>query len=271
MWDQTVRAVNKGWTMDEIASRVTLPALYDQDYLTSERYGVTEHHLRQIYTGLRGWFDGEESKLFPLEPDERFARLIAGFGGRDEVARQASAALDGDEIRWGVELATWLARSPGASQADKDLLARGLRLVAERTPAANIRNWAITRARHLDGQTPMDRFMTHTFGAKSIAHAASTDLVHTLRVLLDPARAAGVSAHLCITVDGEAAGLMVRNCVAVPTDGRGAAATASMTRATFVSVLSGKKKWSEADIEVTGDASVVDAVRGCLDHPCLPA
>jgi hypothetical protein len=44
-----------------------------------------------------------------------------------------------------------------------------------------------------------------------------------------------------------------------------------MTRATFVSVLSGKKKWSEADIEVTGDASVVDAVRGCLDHPCLPA
>jgi hypothetical protein len=80
-----------------------------------------------------------------------------------------------------------------------------------------------------------------------------------------------VSAHLCITVDGEAAGLMVRNCVAVPTDGRGAAATASMTRATFVSVLSGKKKWSEADIEVTGDASVVDAVRGCLDHPCLPA
>jgi alkyl sulfatase BDS1-like metallo-beta-lactamase superfamily hydrolase len=271
MWDQTVRAVNKGWTMDEIASRVTLPALYDQDYLTSERYGVTEHHLRQIYTGLRGWFDGEESKLFPLEPDERFARLIAGFGGRDEVARQASAALDGDEIRWGVELAAWLARSPGASQADKDLLARGLRLVAERTPAANIRNWAITRARHLDGQTPMDRFMTHTFGAKSIAHAASTDLVHTLRVLLDPAHAAGVSAHLCITVDGEAAGLMVRNCVAVPTDGRGAAATASMTRATFVSVLSGKKKWSEADIEVTGDASVVDAVRGCLDHPCLPA
>ena len=271
MWDQTVRAVNKGWTMDEIASRVTLPALYDQDYLTSERYGVTEHHLRQIYTGLRGWFDGEESKLFPLEPDERFARLIAGFGGREEVARQATDALDADEIRWGVELATWLARSPGASQADRDLLARGLRLVAERTPAANIRNWAVTRARHLDRQTPMDRFMTHTFGAKSIAHAASTDLVHTLRVLLDPARAAGVSAHLCITVDGEAAGLMVRNCVAVPTDGRGAAAVASMSRATFVSVLSGKTKWSEAGIEVTGDVSVVDAVRGCLDHPCLPA
>ena len=271
MWDQTVRGINKGWTMDEISSRVTLPALYDQDYLTSERYGVTEHHLRQIFTGLRGWFDGEESKLFPLEPSERFARLIEGFGGRDEVARQSSAALDNDEIRWGVELATWLVRSAGCSVRDRELLARGLRLIAERTPAANIRNWAITRARHLDGQMPMDRFMVHSFGAKTIAHAASTDLVHTLRVLLDPARAEGLETHICIVVDGEAAGLRLRNCVAVPTDGSGAAGTASMTRSTFVSVLSGRTKWSEADITVTGDASAVDAVRRCLDHATLPA
>ena len=271
MWDQTVRAINKGWTMDEIAARVALPPLYDQDYLTSERYGVAEHHLRQIYTGLRGWFDGEESKLFPLEPGERFARLIEGFGGRAEVARQASAALDSDDIRWGVELATWLVRSDGATDADRGLLARGLRLVAERTPAANIRNWAITRARHLDGQTPMDRFMTHSFGAKTIAHAASVDLVHTLRVLLDPAKAEGVSAHLRIVVDGEAAGLLVRNCVAVPTDGTDAAGEASMTRATFVAVLSGKQKWSEADIAVSGDASVVETVRRCLDHATIPA
>jgi alkyl sulfatase BDS1-like metallo-beta-lactamase superfamily hydrolase len=271
MWDQTVRAINKGWTMDEIATRVALPPLYDQDYLTSERYGVAEHHLRQIYTGLRGWFDGEESKLFPLEPGERFARLIEGFGGRAEVSRQASAALDSDDIRWGVEMATWLVRSDGVTDADRGLLARGLRLVAERTPAANIRNWAITRARHLDGQTPMDRFMTHSFGAKTIAHAASVDLVHTLRVLLDPAKAEGVSAHLRIVVDGEAAGLLVRNCVAVPTDGTGAAGEASMTRATFVAVLSGKQKWSEADIAVSGDASVVDTVRRCLDHATIPA
>lgn len=271
MWDQTVRGINKGWTMDEISSRVTLPALYDQDYLTSERYGVTEHHLRQIFTGLRGWFDGDESKLFPLEPSERFARLIEGFGGRAEVALQSSAALDSDEIRWGVELATWLVRSAEATQADRDLLARGLRLVAQRTPAANIRNWAITRARHLDGQTPMDRFMVHSFGAKTIAHAASTDLVHTLRVLLDPVKAEGLETHVCFVVDGEAAGLRLRNCVAVPTDGAGAAGTASMTRSTFVSVLSGRTKWSDADITVTGDSAAVDAVRRCLDHAALPA
>ena len=109
LWDQTVRGINKGWTMDEVAAKVALPALYDQDHRTSERYGVGEHHVRQIYAGLRGWFDGEESKLFPLRPEERFEKLIAGFGGRGEVAKQATAAFDADDVRWGMELATWLA------------------------------------------------------------------------------------------------------------------------------------------------------------------
>ncbi len=266
LWDQTVRGINKGWTMDEVAAKVALPALYDQDHRTSERYGVGEHHVRQIYAGLRGWFDGEESKLFPLQPHERFEKLIAGFGGRGEVAKQASTAFDADDVRWGMELATWLARSTEATTADKELLARGLRLIAERTPAANIRNWAITRARHLDGQTPMDRFMKHSFGARAIASVSSTDLIHTLRVLLDPARAEGLRAHVRFAVDGESTGLLLRNCVAVPTDGRDAAVEVAMTRTTLAAILSNKQLWSAADIRVTGDSAVVDAFRNCFDH-----
>ena len=266
LWDQTVRGINKGWTMDEVASRVALPALYDQDHRTSERYGVGEHHVRQIYSGLRGWFDGEESKLFPLQPHERFEKLIAGFGGRGEVAKQATAAFDADDVRWGMELATWLARSTEATTADKELLARGLRLIAERTPAANIRNWAITRARHLDGQTPMDRFMKHSFGARAIAHVPSTDLIHTLRVLLDPARAEGLRAHVRFIVDGESAGLLLRNCVAVPTDGKDASVEVAMTRTTLAAILSNKQLWSAADITITGDSAVVDTFRNCFDH-----
>jgi alkyl sulfatase BDS1-like metallo-beta-lactamase superfamily hydrolase len=269
LWDQTVRAINKGWTSDEIASRVTLPAMFDVDYLTSERYGVAEHHVRQIHAGLRGWFDGDESKLFPAPPEERLEKLIAGFGGREAVARQAAGAFDTDDVRWGIELATWLARSADATEGDRKLLARGLRLVAERTPAANIRNWAITRARHLDGQTPMDRYMRHSFGSKAVAHVPSTELIHTIRVLLDPAKADGVRAHLCLAVDGESAGLLVRNCVAVPTDGRAADATASMSRSTLLAILSGKQKWSAADIVISGDVAVADVVRGCFDHDGL--
>ena len=269
LWDQTVRGVNKGWTMDEVASRVVLPGLYDVDYLTSERYGIAEHHVRQIYSGLRGWFDGDESKLFPVEPEERYGRLVKGFGGRAEVARQAAEAFDGDDVRWGVELATWLVRSEGATTADRELLARGLRLIARRTPAANIRNWAVTRARHLDGQMPMDRFMRHGFSPKTVAHAASADLVHTLRVLLDPVAASGVDAHVRFVIGDEVAGLHVRNCVAVPTDGSGATAEVRMDRQVFLSVLSGKTAWPDAAMDVTGDAAAVESVRGAIEHDAI--
>jgi alkyl sulfatase BDS1-like metallo-beta-lactamase superfamily hydrolase len=270
MWDQTVRGINKGWTADEIATRITLPEMYDVDYLTSERYGVAEHHVRQIYTGLRGWFDGDESKLFPVEPAARYGRLIAGFGGRAEVASQAAKALSDDDIRWATELATWLVRSEGATQDERNLLAQCLRVIAERTPAANIRNWCITHARHLDGSFPMDRYMVHNFNPKFLAESAATGIVHSLRVIIDPDKIEGMNHHIAFTVGDETCGLHVRNCIAVPTNGWGAQSLITMSRDIFMGVVSGRLPWSEAfaagDITVSGDIAAVDQFRTSLEN-----
>ena len=270
MWDQTVRAMNKGWTMDEIASGVTLPALYDEDYLTSERYGVVEHHLRQIYIGLRGWFDGDESKLFPLEPLERHSKLIDGFGGRAEVARQSQDALAKNDIRWATELATWLVRSEGATTSDKELLAACLRVIAQRTPAANIRNWAITRARHLDGSSSMEHFNNHNFWSNTLETTSSTDLIHTLRVLLEPSKAEGINHHVAFHVGAEICGLHVRNCVAVPTDGSGAQSVVTMSQKTLHAVMGRGGSWSslaaDGSIALSGDAVMIDRIRLAIDN-----
>lgn len=269
LWDQTVRGINKGWTTDELAWRVRLPDLYDVDYLTSERYGVAEHHVRQIHSGLRGWFDGDESKLFPLEPVDRLARLIEGFGGRTVVREKVSAALAADDVRWALEMATWLARSEGADQADRDLLAASLRTVAERTPAANIRSWALTRARALDGTTPMDRYFEHRFNPRLLGHVDTPTIVATLRVLVDPALIEGIDHHVAFVVDGDECGLHVRNCVAVPTNGWGATSMVRTTRAVLLAVLAGKTTWSSAvadgSLTVTGDTAVVDRIRAAFE------
>lgn len=270
LWDQTVRGINKGWTMDEIASRVTLPELYDVDFYTSERYGIAEHHVRQIFTGLRGFFDGDESKLAPLEPEERYSRLVEGFGGRSEVARQCEVALAANDLRWATELGTWLVRSRGVTDEDKKLLASCLRMIAERTPAANIRNWCLTRARHLDGSFPMDRFMQHSFNPKFVANSPAANLVHTLRVLLEPAKVEGVDHHIAFVIGDEEAGLHIRHCVAVPTNGWGATSVVRMTKQTFIEVLCGKTMWSDAqkrgDINVSGEDALVDSIRKAFEN-----
>ena len=271
LWDQTVRGINKGWTADEIAHRVKLPDLYDVDYLTSERYGVAEHHVRQIFAGLRGWFDGNEEKIFPEEPSVRHEKLIAGFGGRDTVRAQVTVALESDDVRWATEMATWLARSDGATDDDRSLLASCLRVIARRTPAANIRNWAITRARHLDGSFPMDRFMQHNFNPKFLADAPATGLIHTLRVLLEPSLVKGINHHVAFTVGDETCGLHVRNAVAVPTDGWGAQSVVTVPRETLLAVLSGRKKWRDevaaGTVRISGDTDAVMTICAAFDHP----
>jgi len=72
--------------------------------------------------------------------------------------------------------------------------------------------------------------------------------------------------HIRFVVDGEPAGLLLRNCVAVPTDGAGAVVEVAMTRTTLVAILSTKQAWSAANIEVSGDRGAVDTFRGCFDH-----
>ena len=269
MWDQTVRATNAGMTSTEIAEAVDLPETFDDDYLTSELYGVVEHHVRQIRTGLFGFFDGDEANLFPTPPRERTARLIAGFGGREAVRKQVDDALKQDDARWALELGSWLVRSDGAEEADRSLLARALRMVAQRTSAANIRNWCITRARVLDGTANVARLKNVHLRKPTLLSAGYDKAVHILRVLLVPERAEHINTKLKFDLDGKTTGLHIRNFVAVPYSGTDADATVAGTLDAWANVLSGSATLNAAQqdgsLTITGDVNGALRALRCFD------
>jgi alkyl sulfatase BDS1-like metallo-beta-lactamase superfamily hydrolase len=101
----------------------------------------SEHHVRQIYNGLFGWFDEDESKLFPTPSPERVQKLIAGFGGKPGVRAAIDNALNESDYRWAIELSNWLVRcelnslgrADAGEQEDRDRLAQSLRGVAQST------------------------------------------------------------------------------------------------------------------------------------------
>jgi alkyl sulfatase BDS1-like metallo-beta-lactamase superfamily hydrolase len=256
-------------TSTEIAESVDLPETFDGDYLTSELYGVVEHHVRQIRTGLFGFFDGDEANLFPTPPRERSARLIAGFGGRDAVRKQVDEALTHDDARWALELGSWLVRSDGAEDADRALLARALRMVAQRTSAANIRNWCLTRARVLDGTANVARLKNVHLRKPTLLSAGYEKSVHILRVLLVPERAKNVDMKLKFVLDGNTTGLHIRNFVAVPYSGVDAQATITGTLDTWTNVLSGSTTLTAAiadgSLSVSGDSDGAVAALRCFD------
>ncbi len=245
MWDQTVRGVNKGLTHGELIEFVQLPESYGTSYFQTQFYGLVEHHVRQIHTGLRGWFDGDTAQLFPVPPVERAQRLIDGFGGVGEVRAQVDAALADDDLRWALELASWLVRLDPECGEDRGRLASALRAIGQRTTAANIRNWCLTRALELDGHLDVSRFRRHRFSGGQLATADAGELVHILRVMLDPARCGGAERHLRVQFPDGAAGLHVRNGVAAPTDGDGAELVLEIDRRVWGDVLNGRRMITE--------------------------
>ncbi len=269
LWDQTVRHTNRGLTGPELAHAVRLPDHCDDDHLTGEFYGVTEHHVRQIRSGLFGFFDGDESQLFPLPPADRAARLIAGFGGADRVRLEARTAIDGDDLRWALELSSWLVRADGATADDRGLMATALRTVAQRTSAANIRSWCLTRALGLDGVIDMSRLRTHRLQRAQVS-ADPIASVHVLRVLLDPDAAASLDIRLAWQFTGGGrTGLHLRNSIACPTDGADVDATITCDVSTWVSIVCGSAPMSAAiesgTVQIDGDANAVRGALACFE------
>lgn len=265
LWDQSVRLSNRGLLSADLGLAVQLPPEADDDNLTAERYGVAEHHFRQIRSGLFGWFDGDESQLFPLPSDERARRMIDGFGGPDAVRDRARAALDADDLRWAIELSTWLVRS-GDGAEDRALLARALRVVAQRTPAANIRSWCLTRALALEGSIDTSRLYRHRFSRAQVLQSVPDHCVPVLRVLVDPEMVHGLDLHLAWDFGaGATTGLHLRNSIACPTDGAGADATIMCTPQVWADLLTNRTALSVAlddgSLRIDGDVgAVIDAL-----------
>ena len=267
LWDQTVRLTNRGYTSTELAHSIRLPDLFDDDNLTSELYGVAEHHVRQIRTGLLGWFDGDPANLFPLPRIDHSDRMISGFGGREVVRQKATDAINTNDLRWACELSSWLVNSTEAQEPDKLLLATTLRLIAQRTSAANIRNWCLARARHLDGTFDLTRFNRHRLSRKQILSSAPENSIKILRVLLIPERAQGIDTHICFNfTNHHRTGLHIRNCIACPTDGENAEINIDCKLDTWADILAGELSLSAAVNEklfvINGDKlKLFDALR----------
>jgi len=262
LWDQSVRLTNRGLLSADLGLAVQLPPEADADNLTAERYGVSEHHLRQIRSGLFGWFDGDESQLFPLPTGERARRLVEGFGGAQIVRQQAIRALDDDDLRWGIELATWLVRS-GDEPDDRALLARGLRMVAQRTPAANIRSWCLTRALALEGAIDTSRLYRHRFSKAQVISSEPDHCVPILRVLVDPELAHGIDIRLAWDFgSGVVVGLHLRNSIAYVNDGVEADAVISCSPQVWADLLTNRTSLSQ--VLADGSLTVTGAVDAAI-------
>jgi alkyl sulfatase BDS1-like metallo-beta-lactamase superfamily hydrolase len=267
IWDQTVRWTNRGASSSDLAHRISLPAVYDDDWLTQQHYGVVEHHVRQVRSGLFGFFDGDPANLFPLERGDLATRTIAAMGGLDEVRTRCD---DTDDLRWALHLASLLADHPEATDADRQRLAHHLRVVASRTPSANIRSWSLTAALAIEGSIDMSRHRTHRLGRRQVEGWDLATSVAVLKVLVVPERLTGIDLRLAVDTGAERAGLHFRNHIACPISGDHAEAVVRCSRSVWNALLTASTDLEAAlangDLHLDGDIDTARRALGALDH-----
>ncbi|MCL2010444.1 MAG: MBL fold metallo-hydrolase, partial [Synergistaceae bacterium] len=109
--DETVRLMNEGLDMKEIAEVFEFPANLANEWFNRGYYGTTVHNVKAVYQGYLGWFDNNPATLWEL-PDKASAEFYAKYlsgGNLLEAARRAYA--DGN-YRWVTEVLEHIRLAP---------------------------------------------------------------------------------------------------------------------------------------------------------------
>ena len=102
--DQTVRRMNRGETMAEIAEGLALPGELGQEWATHGYYGTYSHNAKAIYQYYLGWYDAVPANLNPHPPVERAKKLVEALGGAERVLALAENAMAAGDYRWSSDL-----------------------------------------------------------------------------------------------------------------------------------------------------------------------
>jgi alkyl sulfatase BDS1-like metallo-beta-lactamase superfamily hydrolase len=98
--DQTLRLINHGLTMNEVAEQVRLPRSLADEWYNRGYYGTVSHDVKAIYQKYIGWYDGNPAHLHPLPPVETAKRYVEYMGGGKAVVERARASYAKGEYRW---------------------------------------------------------------------------------------------------------------------------------------------------------------------------
>jgi len=270
--DQTVRRMNRGETMAEIAEALEAapPPGNSAEWATRGYYGTISHNAKAIYQFYLGWYDAVPANLHPYPPVERAKKLVDALGGPDRTLALAENAMAAGDYRWSSDLLQNLVFADPANPQAKALLADSYEQQGYQAESAIWRNQFLAAASDLRrGRAPT-------------AAAQPTDLIAALSTqeLLDSAATRfaperpgprGITIGIELTDRGEVAGLEVTGQTLIGRVGalpEGAVATIRGPRVMLLALLFLKQPVAaleKAGLQVTGDKAALQALIDNLD------
>lgn len=268
--DQTVRHMNQGATMAEIAEAVPLPPQLAREWSNHGYYGTYSHNSKAIYQYYLGWYDAVPANLHAHPPVARAQRMIAALGGAERVIALARNAMAEGDYRWSSDLLQQLVfAAPGNGEA-KALLADSYEQQGYQSESAIWRNQFLVAANELRHGKP-DNFATQS--ADLIAAIPTGLLLDSAATRYDPDRLG--RERLTVQIDlpdrGESAVLEANRSVMIGRMGRRdsrADVSISGPRQLVLGLMFLKLPLAQmqaAGLKVEGDAEALQVLLDALD------
>jgi len=221
IYDQTIRGMNQGYTADELSRTIQLPEHLDNHpWLTKTRNDVPAH-VKQIYYGNLGWFEGNSAFLNAVSLEERSHKIVDGFGGVQDSISSIRNAIDNEEYEWAAELGTYVLNVDPDNEEAKLLTAYVLRVLSYNTEGMDERHWLLTDAQKLEGKITIVPGAFTQSSPEQMAELPIEKLIRFLPTKLDPQKAAGIDTILGVTYSDIDLSLTlhVRNSILAVTNG----------------------------------------------------
>ena len=172
--DQTLRLINKGYTMNEIAENLKLPQNLDQDWALRGYYGSVSHDIKAIYQRYLGWYDSNPANLNPLPPEESAKKYVEYMGGSAAVIKKAKEAYNNGDYRWAAEVMNKVVFAEPNNTAAKNLQADILEQLGYQSENGTWRNEYLMGAFELRNGTPK---ITATTASPDTLNAMTPDMI----------------------------------------------------------------------------------------------
>lgn len=268
--DQTVRRMNQGATMAEIAESVPLPPQLAGEWSNHGYYGTYSHNSKAIYQFYLGWYDAVPANLHAHPPVARATRMVDALGGGERVIAMARNAMAEGDYRWSSDLLQQLVFADPANAEARGLLADSYEQQGYQSESAIWRNQFLVAANELRNGRP-DNFATQS--EDLIAAIPTQLLLDSAATRFDPGKLERdlLTVQLNLTDRGETAVLEANDSVLIGRMGDTAAApdvTITGPRQLMLGLLFPKLPLAAmqgAGLKVEGDAKALQQLLDALD------
>jgi alkyl sulfatase BDS1-like metallo-beta-lactamase superfamily hydrolase len=272
--DQSVRLLNRGYTPNDIAEMLKMPASLAADWSARGYYGTLSHNAKAVYQKYLGWYDANPANLSPLPSVEQARKTVEYMGGADAAIARARTDFDAGNYRWVATVMNQVVFADPTNRQARELGADALEQLGYQAEAATWRNAYLTGAMELrSGVTKLPGIAAFSADMlKAIPTGVIFDL-WAVRLNADKAEGKRIVINWTFTDTGEKVALNLENSALTNRRGKLAGkphAGFTLSRATFDSVLLRRTTFPNAikagDISFEGEPGKLSELVGMLDE-----